>query len=176
MSKRSILIFNSRGPRLERVKVRIKLKANKSSRPDGINAYPPGFKLGANLARVTAMAAAICATVAVSPRSASASSENAPIRLAAQPPAGSEQDQNAATSDDDKEVPNSQVEKYIDAYKAMQKDHSLTAEQAASKQGMTIAQFRSLEGRIERDDTLRERVRKALRTANKPDAKDSADQ
>lgn len=173
---RSILIFNSRGPRLGRVKVRIKLKANKSSQPDGINAYQPGIKLGANLARVTAMAAAICATVAVSPRPASASSENAPIRLAAQPPAGSEQDQNAATYDDDKEVPNSQVEKYINTYKAMQKDHGLTAEQAASKQGMTIAQFRSLEGRIERDDTLRERVRKALRTTNNPGAKDSADQ
>jgi hypothetical protein len=64
--------------------------------------------------------------------------------------------------DDEKEVPPADVEKYIDTYKAMQKDHGLTVEQAASKQGLTLAQFRSLEDKIERDDTLREHVRKAL--------------
>jgi hypothetical protein len=75
--------------------------------------------------------------------------------------------------DDDKEVPPAQVDKYVNVYQAMQKDHSLTVEQAASKQGMTVAQFRSLEGKIERDDTLRERVRTALRKAANPGATDS---
>ena len=69
------------------------------------------------------------------------------------------------SSDDDKDVPPKMVEKYTNAYKAMQKDHNMTADQAAAAQGLTIAQFRSIEGRIERDDTLRERVRKALRNA-----------
>lgn len=75
--------------------------------------------------------------------------------------------------DDDKEIPPAQVDKYVQVYQAMQKDHNLTVEQAASKQGMTVAQFRSLEGKIERDDTLRERVRTALRKAANPKAPDS---
>jgi hypothetical protein len=69
------------------------------------------------------------------------------------------------TSDDDSsEVPPAQVDKYVAVYKAMQRDHSLTVEEAASKQGMTLAAFRSIEAKIERDDVLRERVRKALRS------------
>ena len=52
-------------------------------------------------------------------------------------------------------------------------DHGLTVEQAASKQGMTVTQFRSLEDKIERDDTLRERVRTALRKAANPKAADT---
>jgi hypothetical protein len=67
--------------------------------------------------------------------------------------------------DDEKEVPPADVEKYIQTYKAMQKDRGLTVEQAAAKQGLTLAQFRSLEDKIERDDTLREHVRKALQPA-----------
>ena len=74
--------------------------------------------------------------------------------------------------EDDKDVPTSQVDKYISVYESMQKDHNLTVEQATSKQGLTVAQFREIEGKIERDDTLRERVRKALR--HEPD-KDSED-
>jgi hypothetical protein len=85
------------------------------------------------------------------------------------------QDDDAPSSGDDAEVPPKMVEKYTNAYKAMQKDHNLTADQAAAAQGLTIAQFRSVEGRIERDDTLRERVRKALR-ASTPGAKESANQ
>jgi hypothetical protein len=67
------------------------------------------------------------------------------------------------TDEDDKDVPTSQVDKYISVYESMQKDHNLTVEQATLKQGLTVAQFRQIEGKIERDDTLRERVRKALR-------------
>ena len=80
------------------------------------------------------------------------------------------------SDDDEKDVPPSQVDKYISVYEAMQKDHNLTVEQAASRQGLTVAQFRELEGRIERDDTLRERVRKALRHAANPNDKDSSDE
>lgn len=80
------------------------------------------------------------------------------------------------TGDDDTDVPTSQVDKYIGVYAAMQKDHNLTVEQAASKQGLTVAQFRKLEGRIERDDMLRERVRKALRHAVNPNSKESSDE
>ncbi len=80
------------------------------------------------------------------------------------------------TDEDDKDVPTSQVDKYVSVYAAMQKDHNLTIEQAASRQGLTVAQFRQLEGRIERDDTLRERVRKALRHAANPAAADSSDE
>jgi hypothetical protein len=67
------------------------------------------------------------------------------------------------SSGDETEVSPVDVEKYINVYKAMQKNHSLTVEQAASQQGLTVQGFRTLESRIERDDALRERVRKALR-------------
>jgi hypothetical protein len=80
------------------------------------------------------------------------------------------------TDEEDKEVPPAEVDKYINVNVAMQKDHNLTVEQAASKQGMTVAQFRTIEGKIERDDTLRERVRTALRKATNPNATDSTDQ
>jgi len=75
--------------------------------------------------------------------------------------------------DDDKDIPPAQVDKYINVNLAMQKNHGLTVEQAASQQGMTVEQFRSLEGKIERDDTLRERVRTALRKAANPNATDA---
>jgi hypothetical protein len=75
--------------------------------------------------------------------------------------------------DEDKDVPPAQVDKYVNVYQSMQKNHGLTVEQATAKQGMTVAQFRSLEEKIERDDTLRERVRTALRKAANPNAKDT---
>jgi hypothetical protein len=122
----------------------------------------------------TAMIAIICAAVGVS-RAWSApigQLQHQRLQLAAEktaPVAEPEAD------DDDKDVPTSQVDKYINVYEAMQKDHNLTVEQAASKQGLTVAQFRQLENKIESDDTLRERVRKALRHAANPKAKDSSD-
>jgi hypothetical protein len=103
----------------------------------------------------------------------SAANGSTAARLAAEPsapaPAGDSADE------DDKDVPTSQVDKYISVYESMQKDHSLTVEQAASKQGLTVAQFRDLENKIENDDTLRERVRKALRHEVNPNDKESAD-
>lgn len=73
--------------------------------------------------------------------------------------------QDASSSGDQAEVPPEQVEKYIAIYKATQANHSLTVEQAAAQQGLSVAQFRTLEGKIERDDALRARVRKALRNS-----------
>jgi len=95
------------------------------------------------------------------------------VQLAAEPataPAPPEE-----TDEDDKDVPTSQVDKYISVYESMQKDHNLTVEQAASKQGLTVDQFRALENKIEADDTLRERVRKALRHAANPNDKSTSD-
>jgi hypothetical protein len=95
------------------------------------------------------------------------------LQLAAEPstaPAPPEE-----TDEDDKDVPTSQVDKYISVYESMQKDHNLTVEQAASKQGLTVGQFRALENKIEADDTLRERVRKALRHAANPNDKSTED-
>ncbi len=100
--------------------------------------------------------------------------QNCALQLAASPataPAPPSETDEA----DDKDVPTSQVDKYISVYESMQKDHNLTVEQATSKQGLTVAQFRSIEGKIERDDTLRERVRKALRHTKDPNDKESSD-
>jgi len=69
------------------------------------------------------------------------------------------------SSDDESDVAPAEVEKYIEVQKAMQHNHSLTVEQACAQQGLALGDFRQLEDRIERDDALRERVRKALRDA-----------
>jgi predicted PurR-regulated permease PerM len=95
------------------------------------------------------------------------------LQLAAEPATAPAPPQE--TDEDDKDVPTSQVDKYISVYESMQKDHNLTVEQAASKQGLTVEQFRALENKIEADDTLRERVRKALRHAANPNDKSATD-
>jgi hypothetical protein len=132
-----------------------------------------------------ALIAIICGAFAMLPASAAfgaATDDSRPVRsqlqhhalqLAAEPstaPAPPEE-----TDEDDKDVPTSQVDKYISVYESMQKDHNLTVEQAASKQGLTVDQFRALENKIEADDTLRERVRKALRHAANPNDKSTSD-
>ncbi len=111
--------------------------------------------------RRATLAIFLCAglgTAAFSPATASAALPGAwvrrlHIRLA----------QSDSSSGDQAEISPEQVEKFIAVYKATQSNHSLTVEQAAAQQGLTVAQFRTLEGRIERDDALRERVRRALR-------------
>lgn len=55
-----------------------------------------------------------------------------------------------------------EVEKYIKVYQAMQHNRRMTVAQAAAAQHLTVAQFRDIERRIERNGTLRERVRRAL--------------
>ncbi len=66
---------------------------------------------------------------------------------------------------DEDAVPSGQVDKYIAVYSAMQKNHSLTVEQAASKQGLTVDEFRTLEDKIERNPTVHERVLDALKAS-----------
>jgi hypothetical protein len=68
------------------------------------------------------------------------------------------------------EVPPEQVEKYINAYKAMQRNHALTIDEAANQQGLSVQQFRDIEGKIERDDMLREHVRQVLSKSAKSSA------
>ena len=120
-------------------------------------------------ALIAATVLVICAAIAIPKARASWRMPAAPTTLAS----GTGTVQTEADDDDDKDVPPGQVDKYVSVYRSMQKDHGLTVEQAASKQGMTVAQFRSLEDKIERDDTLRERVRTALRKAANPAAKDT---
>jgi hypothetical protein len=149
-----------------------------------INGLYPGKRAGAAIAVV----AIICGAIGMMPaalawpapvtspntaRQIKSQRQPQALQLAAQSQAPVAQDE---TDDEEKDVPTSQVDKYISVYEAMQKDHNLTVEQAASKQGLTVAQFRQLEDRIERDDTLRERVRKALRHAVNPNNKDSSDE
>ena len=120
--------------------------------------------------RASATTAMIAIIFGMLPASASWSATRHVTQIAAEPSAPSSPSE---ADEDDKDVPTSQVDKYINVYESMQKDHNLTVEQAASKQGLTVAQFRSLENKIENDDALRERVRKALRQAANPKAKDS---
>lgn len=60
------------------------------------------------------------------------------------------------------EVSPAQVEQYVKVYQAMQRNRTLTVEQAAAAQHLTVDQFRDIEARIERDGVLRERVRREL--------------
>src|SRR5208282_4847822 len=71
--------------------------------------------------------------------------------------------QDDESSPDDTDVPPQEVDKYIKVYKAMQQNHSLTVEQAAAQQGLSVADFRSLEDRIQRNDALLAHVRESLR-------------
>jgi hypothetical protein len=69
---------------------------------------------------------------------------------------------------DQPDVAPADVEKYVSVYRAMQANHTLTVQQAAAQQGLTVDRFRSLEDRIERNDALRMRVRKELRAKATP--------
>jgi hypothetical protein len=55
-----------------------------------------------------------------------------------------------------------QIEKYVAVYRAMQRNHNMTVEQAAAAQGLTVRAFRDLERRIESDDLARDDARNAL--------------
>jgi len=135
-----------------------------------VKAYKISSPISGGLsALIAATVLVICAAVAI-PKARATSASPPPLTVIA---SGTGTVQTQADEDDDKDVPPGQVDKYVSVYRSMQKDHGLTVEQAASKQGMTVTQFRSLEDKIERDDTLRERVRTALRKAANPNAKDT---
>lgn len=70
----------------------------------------------------------------------------------------------------DDSVSPKQVQMYVAVYRAMQHDHSLTVEQACSRQGLTVSAFRDIEQKIEHDDQLHDRVLDELRTKANPTA------
>ncbi len=138
-----------------------------------INQPFAGARKGATLAMIALILGAIGMLPASRAWSASTCQpRHRSLQLVATPANQLAQD---SDDDDNQDVPTSQVDKYISVYESMQKDHNLTVDQAASKQGLTVAQFRDLENKIEADDTLRERVRKALRHAANPNEKESSD-
>lgn len=83
------------------------------------------------------------------------------------------QDQDESQGDESG-VATSDIDKYVAVYKAMQRDRSLSVEQAANAQGMTLEAFRDLENRIERDESAREHARQALRAAASSEASPAA--
>ncbi|HVN28649.1 MAG TPA: hypothetical protein VMT64_09200 [Candidatus Binataceae bacterium] len=68
-------------------------------------------------------------------------------------------------SADEEAIPSAQVDKYIAVYSAMQKNHGLSVEQATSKQGLTVDEFRTLEDKIERNPVVHQRVLDALKAS-----------
>jgi phage protein D len=66
---------------------------------------------------------------------------------------------------DENEVSTDDVEKYVSVYKAMQRNRSLTVDQAAAAQGLTTKQFRELEDRVQRDDAALQQARDELQAA-----------
>ena len=84
-------------------------------------------------------------------------------------PSSSVQSPRLAQDDDDsgdeEPIATDQVDKYIAVYVAMQKDHGLSVEQAASKQGLSVDEFRSLEDKIERNPVVHQRVLDALKAS-----------
>ena len=66
---------------------------------------------------------------------------------------------------DSPEVTPSDVEKYVAVYKATQHDRTLTVEQAAARQGLSLSGFRQLENRIQRDDAALQHARDELQDA-----------
>ena len=65
----------------------------------------------------------------------------------------------------DSDIAPSAVEKYVAIYRDMQQNRSLTAEQAAAKEGLSLAAFRDLEQKIEKDDGARQHVRDELQAS-----------
>jgi len=68
-------------------------------------------------------------------------------------------------NDDENEVSSDDIKKYVSVYKAMQRNRSLTVDQAAAAQGLTLGQFRQLENRVQRDDAALQQARDELQAA-----------
>ncbi|MGH7878090.1 MAG: hypothetical protein ACREQD_01185 [Candidatus Binataceae bacterium] len=117
----------------------------------------PVVAIAASLGLAISVLIAALVTLPVSPRPLDAATALIPISTLTQA---------SANSEDDDEVPPEQVEKYIAVYRAMQLDHTLTVEQAASQHGMTLEAFRQLENRVQRDDAATEHVRDALKASS----------
>jgi hypothetical protein len=70
-----------------------------------------------------------------------------------------------AAENGENEVSTDEVEKYVSVYKAMQRDRTLTVDQATAAQGLTTKQFRELENRVQRDEAALQQVRDELQVA-----------
>jgi hypothetical protein len=69
--------------------------------------------------------------------------------------------------DNGPDIPPGAIAKYVAVYRDMQQNRSLTVEQAVAKEGISLSDFRKLEGQIERDDATRQQVRDELQAAAK---------
>lgn len=63
---------------------------------------------------------------------------------------------------EDRDVTESQLELYIEVYKAMQTNHGLAIEEALKPHNVSLEEFRDMERRIQKEQRYVERVRKAL--------------
>jgi hypothetical protein len=76
-----------------------------------------------------------------------------------------QQAQNKTEAEEEGETPGvseSELEVYIEVYKAMQSNHALTIEEALKPHGVSLEKFRASERRIQKEQRYVERVRKAL--------------
>jgi hypothetical protein len=60
------------------------------------------------------------------------------------------------------EVTPAELQLYIDVYTAMQADHDLTLDQVLATKNVSLAEFRSVERRVQQQDRLVHKVREAL--------------
>jgi hypothetical protein len=104
------------------------------------------------------MAARAGAIIPISPRMAAHDPTIARLAQIAQ----GDDDETGDDTTSDKNVSPEQIQKYVAVYRAMQRDHSLSVEQAAAAQGLNVSAFRELEQRIESDDLARDDARAAL--------------
>ncbi len=63
---------------------------------------------------------------------------------------------------DDTRVTEAELDLYIEVYRAMQVDRSLKIDQALADRDLTLAEFRSIERRVQEQARLIKRVREAL--------------
>jgi hypothetical protein len=112
-----------------------------------------------------ALALAVVMLALRTPAGASSTCTSQPFRyqshISRLPPMLSQDDDD----DDETEVSANEIEKYVSVYKAMQRNRSLTIEQAAAAQGLTLEQFRQLENRVQRDDAALQQARDELQAA-----------
>lgn len=115
---------------------------------------------------------AIASNASVTPCTATSPRAHAPrkvaaasgfVRFAQQMLAQDQDDEDdAGDSTANKGASPDEIQKYVAVYRAMQRNHSMTVEQAAAAQGLTVGAFRDLERRIESDDLARDDARRAL--------------
>ncbi len=102
----------------------------------------------------------------ISPRAKASQKPEATPRFAgvAQQMLAQDQDDGGDTGDNTpgKGASPDEIQKYVAVYRAMQHDHSMTVQQAAAANGLTVGAFRDLERRIESDDLARDDARRAL--------------